>query len=74
MSYGDNTLELHELILSAEDVNNRDPEATIGEYLLEQACKKSNRLGKQGKKVREVTFEKKIDNSYSIIFVCEEWL
>ncbi len=67
----DITEELHELFISNEEINDRNSNQTLSEFLLEQSCKKANRLGKEKKKIKEVSFSKENDG-YHIIFRCED--
>jgi len=50
--------ELHQIIISDEEVKNRPKNQTESGYMIERVCKKTNRLGGEHKKVIAIEWEK----------------
>jgi hypothetical protein len=65
--------ELHELTLTAWEVNQRHPDMSVTEFLIEETCKKANRLGRERLKIKKVDYTKSSFGDFFIQFLCEKF-
>ena len=72
--FGFKSEEIHELLITADELNARPSDQNVSSFLIEQACKKANRLGHENKKVKSIIYEKEFGDCYSIRFFCDQWL
>lgn len=65
--------QLVELVVTIEELRKVPPKVHISHYLLEQACKKANRLGKEKMKIKRIHSQRVgIDTDWQIFFICEK--
>jgi len=67
------TLEIYKLIISSDEI---EFEATdnVSDYLIERASFYANKLGREGKKLKEFDIVKDVmSNGWVVIYMCERY-
>lgn len=67
--------EVHELIISKEEVEQESEDDSESKYLVQRISKKANRLGVEGRKIINVEYRKDSDGDWIVRYVCEkDWI
>jgi len=62
--------EEHELIIEKDEIEKIDLDMTVSQYLMQEGCKKANRLALAKRKVKEVIYTS-TEIGWSIKYLCE---
>lgn len=64
--------EEHELIITQDEIEEAKTIGNSGQFIIQKACEKANRLGKEKRRIKEVRYETVPGTKdYSIKYLCE---